>query len=163
VGQGDHIADRVDRAERVGHVSDGDELLSVREPVVRIEVEFAAVVIGMTRSWAPVCSQSSCQGTMLEWCSMVGDNLVAGGDIRGAKGLGDEVDRLGGAADEDDLAGVGGVDEAADGFARRFVGFRRADAQGVHAAVDVGVVVLVVGRIASITLCGFWVVAALSR
>ena len=50
-------------------------------------------------------SQSICQGTMFEWCSsavMTTSSPCA--DALPAEGLGDEVDRLGRAADEDDLA-----------------------------------------------------------
>ena len=51
----------------------------------------------------------------------------------------------------------------ADVFARAFVGVGRALAQRVHAAVHVGVVVLVVVAIASMTARGRWLDAALSR
>ena len=67
------------------------------------------------------------------------DDLVAFADALPAEGLGHEVDRLGRAADEDDLAGLGGVDERADLLARLLVGVGRLDRERVHAAVDVRV------------------------
>ena len=42
------------------------------------------------------------------------DDRVAAGDVAPAPRVGDEVDRLGRVAGEDDLVAVGGVDEAAD-------------------------------------------------
>ena len=67
------------------------------------------------------------------------DDLVAGLEGIAAETVGDEVDGLGGAAHEDDLAFVGGVDELGDGLPHALEGFRRPLAQPVDAAVDVGV------------------------
>ncbi len=71
---------------------------------------------------------------------------VAGAEVRAGPRVGDEVDRLGRVAGEDDLVGARCVDEARDlapgvlERGRRFFGDR------VHAAVDVGVVVPVRSR-----------------
>ena len=46
------------------------------------------------------------------------DDRVAPADVAAAPAVGDEVDRLGGVADEDDLVRVGRVDEAGDLRAR---------------------------------------------
>src|SRR5207248_2394277 len=68
-------------------------------------------------------------------------DLVAGFQMRRTPALGDEVDRLGGAAHEHDLALVGGVQKRARLFPRLLEKVRRAAAQRVHAAMHIGVVV----------------------
>ena len=73
-----------------------------------------------------------------------------------------QVDRLGGAADEDDLLGVG-PQEPRHRLPGTLVGIGRPGGQLVRGAVDVGVLVLVEVLSRSITACGFCVVAALSN
>ena len=73
-------------------------------------------------------------------------DFVAGGDVRAAVGLRDEVDAFGGAAHEDDFARVRGVQEFLRGPARRFVFFGRMLGEEMHAAMNVGVGSLVVAR-----------------
>jgi len=65
---------------------------------------------------------------------------VAGLEVGGAPGLRDEVDRFGRAAGEDDLGGIGGVDEPGGAGAGGFVAVGRAHGKRVEAAMDVGVV-----------------------
>ena len=73
------------------------------------------------------------------------DDLVAGLEEAPSPGVRDEVDPLGRVAREDDALGaVGRLDEARDLGARAFVGLGRLFGERVQAAVDVGVVVLVV-------------------
>ena len=87
-----------------------------------------------------------------------------GPSARAAPGLGDQVDGLGGAAHEDDLARRARVDEAPHRLARALEGRRGLLAQRVHAAMHVGVQVrLVVLRRARITARGRCEEAALSR
>ena len=69
---------------------------------------------------------------------------VAGLEVVERPCRGDKIDALGGAASEDDLLGGAGVDELRDAFASTFVNAGGAIAQLVNAAMDVGVVVLVV-------------------
>ena len=63
---------RVDRAERVRHVRDrrraSSAASSSRSNSSRISSPRSS--IGATRSVAPVASQTSCHGTMFEWCSI---------------------------------------------------------------------------------------------
>ena len=68
------------------------------------------------------------------------EHLVALADIRAAERLRDQVDGLGRAAHEDDLARVRRVQELLHLVAGLLVGARRPLAQQVHAAMDVGVV-----------------------
>ena len=72
------------------------------------------------------------------------EDPVAGADVGVAPGPGDQVDRLGRVADEDDLAAVGGADVVGDGRPRPLVGVGRLRGEGVGAAVDVGVVAALV-------------------
>ena len=73
-------------------------------------------------------------------------NLVAGLQMLKRPGRSDEVDALGGAPGEDDFLRGSGINEFRDAFARGFVSVGGAVAQLMDAAVDVGVVVLVVAH-----------------
>ena len=72
------------------------------------------------------------------------DDGVAAADVPPAPRVGDEVDRLGRVAGEDDLVAVGRVDEPGDLGPRPLVCGRRLLADRVDAAMDVGVVLAVV-------------------
>ena len=72
------------------------------------------------------------------------DYLVAFADVLAAVGLGDEVDSLGGSPDVDELVVLGGIDEAADLAAGGLVVVGGVLAEGVNAAMDVGVLGYVV-------------------
>ncbi len=77
---------------------------------------------------------------MLLWCSIsVMQHLVARAQVGAPPRLRHEVDRLGGAAREDDLLVARGVDEARHLQACALEEFGGLFAQCVHAAVDVGV------------------------
>ena len=69
---------------------------------------------------------------------------VAGGDVRRAPGTGDEVQRLGRVANEDDLAPIRGPDVIGDGRSGALEGGGRLRRQRVSAPVDVGVVAALV-------------------
>ena len=77
---------------------------------------------------------------MFEWCSSHVMSTSSPARESLAEARGDQVDRLGRAAREDDLGRRRGVDEASDFFSRAFVGGRRALAQLMHAAMHVRVV-----------------------
>ena len=68
------------------------------------------------------------------------EHFVALADVGAAEGLSDQVDGLGRAAHEDDLARVRRVQERLNLDAGLFIGACRALAEQVHAAMDVGVV-----------------------
>ena len=74
------------------------------------------------------------------------EHFVACADVDAAVGLRDEVDGLGCAADEDNFARVGCVDELLDRFSRSIVRLGCAHAERVHAAMNVGVQVIVIIR-----------------
>src|SRR5215204_5877503 len=69
---------------------------------------------------------------------------VIGGEMRRAPGAGDEVDRLGGVAREDDLVVTGGADEARDIITYTLVGSGRLLGERVNATMDIGIGGLVV-------------------
>ena len=84
---------------------------------------------------------------MFEWCSItVMSTSSPWRDVRIAPGARDQVDAFGRVPGEDDFVRRSRADERAHDFARALVGFRRALAQPVHAAMHVGVVVFVVSR-----------------
>ena len=80
-----------------------------------------------------------------------------------AAGLRHQIDAFGRAAGEDDFPAFAGVQELLHLALAPFVSRGGPFAQLVHAAVDIGVVVLVVARDGLEDRIGFWVVAALSR
>ena len=104
--------------------------------------------MGATRSVAPFSSHSICHGTMFEWCSMaVISTSSPAPHVRAAVGLRHQVDGLGRAAHKDDLAGSGRVDELLHRLARPLRTPRSRSCESVmHAAMDVGVVVLVIAH-----------------
>jgi hypothetical protein len=141
VGEPDDALDRVDRAEGVRDVADGDELRPLREQGLEgVHLQLAAVVdrrdaqgrAGLLAEHLP----GHDVGVVLE----VGDqHLVARAHALPPEGPGHQVDGLGGVADEDRLAGVR-ADEVRGLAARALDGLRRAQRQLVDAAVHVGVV-----------------------
>ncbi len=71
---------------------------------------------------APWRSRRKCHGTMLEWCSMIESTISSPAcDALAPERIGDEIDRLGGVAGEDDLLAARGVEEAAHRLARALV------------------------------------------
>src|SRR2546423_14288623 len=67
------------------------------------------------------------------------EDLIPGPQARAAPGLRDEVDRLGGAADKDDLARAAGIDETPYALARALVRGGSRLTERMHAAMYVGV------------------------
>ena len=145
----DEVLHRHDRAERVRHVREREQLRARADELFeRREIDFAG---GVDRNDLAASRRSartrSCHGTMFAWCSSAEIRISSPGrEARTREALRDEVDRLGRAAHEHDFLGVARVDEAAHVLARAFVGFGRALAERVDAAMHVGVIVLVVAR-----------------
>ena len=100
--------DRHDRAERVRDVREREQASARADAGARtLSKSTSPRLVDRNRpsACAPVCSHTSCHGTMLAWCSSAGDqDLVAGLQPRARVALRDQVDRFGRAADEDDLA-----------------------------------------------------------
>ena len=72
------------------------------------------------------------------------DDLIPGAEPAPAVALRNQVDSFRCPAHEDDFLVGCGVDEGLYSFPGRLVGFRRLFAQGMHAAVDVGIVIAIV-------------------
>ena len=89
---------------------------------------------------APWRSRRKCHGTMLEWCSMIESTISSPGlDALAPERVGDEIDRLGRVAGEDDLFLAPGVEKGRDLLARALVGFGRLVGEIMQAAMHVGV------------------------
>src|SRR5262245_41166719 len=71
------------------------------------------------------------------------DHLVTSFEEALAVAEGHQIDRLGGAAGEDDLPRLAGIEESGDAFPGSLEGQGGALAEPVYAAVDVGVLALV--------------------
>jgi len=69
------------------------------------------------------------------------EDLIARPDEAASPRIRDEVDRLGGTADEDTFVDGTGVEEATNRLARGFIGLRRARGEFVRRAVDIRVLV----------------------
>ena len=142
----DEFLDRHDRAERVGHVRQGEQFrLRADQFLERGKVHFAALgdrndFQRRARLFADHLPGNDV-GVMFESRDQ---NLIARLHARADERLRNEVDGLRRTAHEDDLFRVTRIDESANHIASAFVGVRRALTQGVHATVDVGVVVFVI-------------------
>ena len=146
MGHVDDLADGIDGPERVRHVGERDELrleakehledIETKDPVVgdRDELEVAVALLDEELPRDEV-------GVVLH---LGQHDRVAAVDVAPAPRVGDEVDRLGRVAGEDDLMAVGGVDEAGRPGAGPLVLGGRLLADRVDAAMDVGVVLAVV-------------------
>ncbi len=73
-------------------------------------------------------------------------NFIAGFQKFSSPTVGDEIDRFGRAAREDDALRRGGSDKLRHFFARAFILRRRFLAQGMDAAMDIGVCFLIKAR-----------------
>ena len=141
----DHLADRHDGAEGVGHVRDRDQAGAVAEQIgVGAEEQLALVVYGDDlQRRADLLGEllpGHDVGVMLE----VGDqDLVAVPDVLAPPGLGHQVDGLGGAPGVDDGLARWCADEVRDRGPGRLVRVGRPSGQGMRGPVDVGVLVRV--------------------
>ncbi|MPM51415.1 hypothetical protein SDC9_98163 [bioreactor metagenome] len=140
-----HLLHRHHRAQRVGHMADGDDLGAVvDELLVFVQADLPLVV---HRNHAQLCALGLGQllprhdiGVVLQ---VRDDDLVALAHVLATPALGHQIDGLGGAAHKDHLVHIGRVDEAPHHLARMLVCIGRAGSQGMRRAVDVGVFMLV--------------------
>ena len=146
VGHLDHLGDRVDRAQRVRHVGERDQLrLEAEEHLEHVEAEDAVVGDRDELEVAVALLDEELPRHEVRVVLHLGqDDDVAAVDVGPPPGVGDEVDRLGRVAGEDQLVAVGGIDEPGDADTRGLVGGGRPLADRVDAAMDVGVVLAVV-------------------
>ena len=142
MGHLDHLRDGVDRAKGVRDVSERDEPgLEAQQDLEDVESEQAVVRDGDELEVGVLLLDEELPrdevGVMLH---LGQDDDVAARDVLAAPRIGDEVDRLRGIAGEDDLVGVGRVDEFCDRCARSLIRRGRPLADRVDTAMDVRVV-----------------------
>jgi hypothetical protein len=121
VRPGSELLDRVDRPERVRDEVVGDDLDAAlpRDRVERVELQLATTVDGDRAELRAGTLRDLLPGDEVRVVLELGRNDdVAGAEIVEAPGVGDEVQRLGRAAREDDLARGGRVDEGPHLLAR---------------------------------------------
>ena len=106
MGGRDHGMRGRDGAQRVGDGRDGDEPgPAAQQPLVLLQDHLAAVVHGRDPQAGTGLGDELLPGHDVGVVLQVrDDDLVARADVLAAPALGDEVDALGGAAHEDDLA-----------------------------------------------------------
>ena len=141
MGEIDNPAYRIDRAEGIRNVRERDDAgVIVEHRLVATEQELALVG---HRHHAEARAFLLAQQLPRHDVRMVlhhrDDDLVAAAQVSAPVGVGDQVDGLGGAADEDDLLRIGSVEKARHRPPRGLVGVGRPLAEQVHAAVHVGV------------------------
>ena len=161
-----HLADRVDRAERVADVGERDELrLEPEQHLEHVEPEHAVVGDRDELEVAVLLLDEELPRDEVRVVLHLGqDDLVAAGDVAPAPRVRDEVDRLGRIPREHDLVAVGRVDEPRDlarvpsrkppSIARRSCRSRDGRWRCTRGSSR---------STASMTTCGFWLVDAESR
>ncbi len=117
-------ADGIDRAQRVGNVGEGEELhravqqsiqpAQVQQPVVAGDGHVGQLGAGAFGQQLP----GDDVAVMLHFGQQ---NRVAGLDVFGAPGVGDQVDAFGRSARENDFRRLAGVEEVRRALARRLV------------------------------------------
>lgn len=141
-GPGANVNDFIDRPEGVRDVVDGDQSGPLREEIlVSFEVEFSIVEDGdHLQSKAEAFAEHLPRHSVGVVFKSRDDDLVPFLEPGGAtEGGGHEVDRVGGAAGEDDLLVAGGVEVSGDRGAGGLVGSSRSLRESMNAAVDVGI------------------------
>ena len=143
VGVGDprHLFDRHQRAEHVRHVGDRHHLGARTDQLLEFVDQEVSLIVDRrpfdhrALAFAEEMPRHDV-GMVLHDRE---DDLVAGLDALAAERIGDEVDRLGGIAGEDDLFLAPGIEKCRHFFARAFVGFGRLVGEIMQAAMHVGV------------------------
>ncbi len=136
-----HLLHRHHGAEHVRHVGDRDHLGAVGQELLELVDQEVAVVVDRRpfdhRALALAQEMPGHDvGVMLHDRE---HDLVARLDALAPEGVGDEVDRLGGIAGEDDLLRPLGVEERPHLLARALIGLGRGIGEEMQAAMHVGV------------------------
>ena len=140
VREANDLVDGRHRAQHVRDMGDGDEARARRQqgPVAR-EIDLAARVERDGQQPRPALRAQHLPGHEIRVVlEPRRQHLVTGPDPEPPERLRDQVHRLGGAAREHDLGGVGGAEKATHGVAHALEPLRGGDAERVHGAVDVG-------------------------
>ena len=135
------LLDRRDRAQRIRHLGDGDQLGAVGQALLEfLDVEDAEIVDRHPDQLGalPLADEMPGHDVGVVLHDRQHD-LVALADIGHAIAIGDRVDRRGRVRGEDDVVGARRIEEAAHRFARLLIGVGRGIGQEMQAAMDVGV------------------------
>ena len=136
-----HVLHRHQGAEHVGHVGDRHHLGARRQKLLELVDEEIALLVH--RRPLDHRAMALAQEMPRHDVGMVlhdrEHDLVAGLDALAPERIGDEVDRLGGVAGEDDLLGPRRVEERPHLLARALVAFGRRIGEVMQAAMHVGV------------------------
>ena len=162
----DDLLHRHRGAERVRHLRDGDHLGARAEQLLEfVDEEVAFVVDRRPFDHRALALAQEMPGHDVGMVLHDREHdLVARLDALATERVGDQIDRLGGVAGEDDLFRPGGVEEALHGLARAFVGLGRLVRQIMQAAMHVGVLLGIgLAGCGRAPACGFCAEAALSR
>src|SRR5262245_19735197 len=140
------LPDRIDCAERVRDVDDRDDARARAEQFLElVEHQLAGVGDGRHAQLGTLLfAQDLPRDDVRVMLHRRDEDLIAGLNVLAPEAGGDQVNRLGGAADEDDLLGLTGAEETLDFLPRRFELLGGALAKRMDAAVHVGVVRLVI-------------------
>src|SRR5271166_1133959 len=148
VGHLDHLTRWRDRPESIRHLAERYDLRAwAQQFFVLLKNDLAAIIYrGHAQAGALLRTEHLPRndvGMVLKPCD---DDLVVLVDIAASPRLRDEVDALGGAANEYDFASPRSIQEAARFFTRALVSIRGPRCERVGGTVYVGVLVTVEGR-----------------
>ena len=142
VRHGNHLFNRIDGAEAIGHMGEGDELCSRGQELLVLVEQALPVVVNRHDAQHPArLLADDLPGDDVRVVFHRGDqDLVTLLQVRSRVALRDQVDALRGPAYEDHLFGSRGVEEVLHLTAGALIRPGRSNAQGVKSAVNVGVV-----------------------
>ncbi len=146
LGETRHLDGRIDGAEGIGDVREGDELGAGRKQALKSdEIDFAARRDGRHDDLGARALGDDLPrydiGVVLE---MGEEDFIPGLEVRPTPAFGDEVDPFGGTAHEDATASVLEPEELRDRSTGVLIGGGGLLAQEVDAAVDVGILLRVI-------------------
>ena len=137
----DHVLHRHQRAEHVGHVGDRNHLGARRQQLLEFVDEEIALVVDRRPfdHRAVALAQEMPRHDVGMVLHDREHDLVARLDPLARERVGDEIDRLGGVAGEDDLFGARRIEERPHLLARALVAFGRGIGEIMQAAMHVGI------------------------
>ena len=141
VRRGNHVLDRIDGAQRIGDMGDGNEPgMAVEQLAIFVEQQFPGVVARDHAQLRALFFAQHLPGHDVRMVLELGnDDFVAGPDERPAVSVHHQVQRIRGAACINYFARLLRVDKALDFDTCALISRRRGFRQIVHAAMDVGV------------------------
>lgn len=135
-------AQGIDRTEGIRDLGDGEQAAPfAQQPLQLNRIEIARLVEFQETQFGPAPLRRHLPGHQVAVVLQLGDDdLIALSDMALRPAPGDEIDRLGGVAGEDDLLTAAGADERGHTAARRLVSRRRPLSKAVSPAVGIGII-----------------------